>query len=560
MFLSRSQCLAGVTAVAVIVLAGCSAPKNDAATPAGAPALFREVAADTGLVFSHQTGAKGDFAMPEIMGAGVALLDMDGDGDLDVYLVQSVGPGKLFRNDLVPGGKLAFTDVTAASGITYNGYGIGAATGDIDQDGDLDLLITGYGSRALYRNDGAGKFTEQPLPPTPVPHQWSSSASFFDYDRDGRLDLVILSYVNFTREGNKKCQAPTGEPDYCTPRAYASVSARLYHNEGGRFTDVTTKSGLDQALGPGLGVAAADLNGDGWPDLFVANDTAANHVWINQRDGTFKQLGIESGAAYSEDGLAKAGMGVAVGDYDQDGDDDLFVVNLMREGSTLYRNEGASPNGWPTFLDVTRATGLYPITFAFTGFGTDWFDYDNDGALDLFIANGAVTLREEQRGQARPFREKNLLIRGDGRGKFTDQSAAAGPAFAVDEISRGAAFGDLDNDGDTDIVVTSNGGPARLLLNESARQNYLQVKLEAPVTAGALVTVYREDLRPLLRRMHTDSSYASASDARLHFGLGDKPVISRIEVQWPNGARQTFPAPAAVNRVVTLQSAGPARK
>ena len=544
----------GAAVMALTVLVGCSNTKSNAPAPASSGALFREAAVASGLAFTHQTGARGDFAMPEIMGAGVAVLDMDRDGDLDIYLVQSVGAGKLFRNELVPSGKLQFSDVTASSGITYQGYGIGAATGDIDSDGDLDLLITGYGSRALYRNEGGGKFAEIPLPPPPVPHQWNSSASFFDYDRDGRLDLVILSYVNFTREGNKKCQAPTGEPDYCTPKAYTPVAARLYHNEGGRFTDVTAKAGLDQAVGPGLGVAAADLNGDGWPDLFVANDTAANHVWINQQNGTFKQLGIESGAAYSEDGLAKAGMGVAVGDYDQDGDDDLFVVNLMREGATLYRNEGPAPNGWPTFLDVTRATGLYPITFAFTGFGTDWFDYDNDGALDLFIANGAVTLREEQRGQRRPFQERNLLIRGDGRGKFTDQSAAAGPALAVEEISRGAAFGDLDNDGDTDIVVTSNGGPVRLLLNESPRQNYLQIQLEAPVTAGALVTVYREDLRPLLRRMHTDSSYASASDARLQFGLGDKPVISRIEVQWPSGTRQTFPAPAEVNRVVNLKA------
>ena len=556
MSVARSWLL--IAALAAAPFTSCS---NKPTTPAGGVIpVYREAAAAVGLQFTHETGAKGEFAMPEIMGAGVAVFDMDGDGDLDVYLVQSVGAGKLYRNELVPSGKLQFTDVTAGSGITYSGYGMGAATGDIDQDGDLDLLITGYGSRALYRNDGAGKFTEVPLPAPPVPHQWSTSASFFDYDRDGKLDLVILSYVNFPREGNKKCQAPTGEPDYCTPRVYTPMSARLYHNDGGKFTDVTIKAGIDQALGPGLGVSAADLNADGWLDLFVANDTAANHVWINQQNGTFKQLGIESGAAYSEDGLAKAGMGVAVGDYDQDGDDDLFVVNLMREGATLYRNEGPAPNGWPTFLDVTRATGLYPITFTLTGFGTDWLDFNNDGALDLFVANGAVTLREEQRGQPRPFRERNLLIRGDGHGKFTDASAEGGPAFAMPEISRGAAFGDLDNDGDTDIIVTSNGGPVRVLLNEAPPQSWLDVRLEAPVTAGAVVTVYREDLRPLVRRVHTDSSYASASDIRVHFGLGDKPVISRIAVSWPNGVRETFPAPAAVNRVVSLHPPAAAKR
>lgn len=520
------------------LLASCS-PKPPETK---APACFRDAASETGLTFRHANAASVDLLMPEIMGSGVAVFDMDQDGDLDVYLVQSSGSGKLYRNELIPSSKLTFTDVTSASGITYSGYGMGAATGDIDNDLDLDLLITGWGSRQLYRNDGNGHFSTLPLPPTPTPNQWSTSASFFDADRDNDLDLVILSYVNFTREGNKKCQAPTGEPDYCTPRAYSPMAARFYRNEGsGRFVDATTQSGIDQALGPGLGVAASDLNADGWPDLFVANDTAANHLWINQKNGKFRELALESGAAYSEDGLAKAGMGVALGDPDSDGDDDIFVVNLMREGATLYRNDGGS-----NFVDITRAAGLYPITFNFTGFGTDWFDFNNDGALDLFIANGAVTLREEQRGRPRPFEERNLLIQGDGRGKFTDVSATlGGPAFAQPGITRGAAFGDIDNDGRVDLVLNANGGPARLLLNESPRAHWLTVKLTAPLTTGARVTVFRKGPPNLVRRMHTDSSYCSASDARVHFGLGSDPKIDRVEVTWPDGAKQTIPNPAA---------------
>ncbi len=526
----------------LLLLVACNGAKPAKEPPPAAPAIsFRDAASETGLAFEHRNRAAGEFHMPEIMGAGVALFDMDGDGDLDVFLVQSVGPGKLYRNELIPSGKLAFTDVTAQSGIAYKGYGMGAATGDIDNDGDLDLLITGYGSRALYRNDGGGRFTEIPLPPQPVANLWSTSASFFDYDRDGKLDLVILSYVNFSRQNNKKCQAATGEADYCTPKAYTPMSARLYRNEGGgRFTDVTAKSGIDRALGPGLGVAAADLNHDGWPDLFVANDTAANHVWINQRNGTFREAALESGAAFSEDGLAKAGMGVAVADMDQDGDEDLFVLNLMREGASLFRNDGIGPNGYPSFLDISKLSGIFAATFNFTGFGVGWIDADNDGALDLYLSNGAVTLREEQRGQPAPFRERNLLLRGDGRGKFTDVSRQSGAVFALEEVTRGAAFGDIDNDGDTDIVITNNNGPARLLLNESPKSNWIDVRLTAPVTTGALVTLYRTGGLPALHgRCHTDSSYASASDPRVHFGLGKtSPSLDRVEVLWPDGVRE----------------------
>jgi enediyne biosynthesis protein E4 len=542
------------TLALTLALAGCDMRKHAAAPTAE---LFRE--AEGALNFIHHNGASGHYYMTEIMGSGVALFDYDNDGDLDVFLVQSVGESKLFRNELIPSGTLRFTDVTAQSGIVFHGYGMGAATGDYNNDGFEDLLITGYNSRALYRNNGNGTFTAVDFPqPAGV---WSTSASFFDYDRDGRLDLIVLSYVNFLEAASKRCQATTGEPDYCTPRAYTPASARLYHNDGGdRFTDVTERAGINRALGPGLGVAAVDLNDDGWPDLFVANDTAQNHVWINQRNGTFREMGMEAGAALSEDGLAKAGMGVAVGDADGDGREDLFVVNLMREGATLYRNERFSADGLPLFVDITRRSGLYTITFPFTGFGTGWLDYDSDGRLDLFIANGAVTLREEQRGQPAPYRERSLLIRNDGQ-RFTDVTGLAGHAFGRAEVTRGAAFGDLTNSGRIDIVTTNNNGPARVFLNQSAGAAWVEVLLEGNGkinrdALGARVTLHRDGAPDLVRRVHADSSYCSASDRRVHFGLGGNARIRSIEVAWPDGSVEMWDAPQPYRLLKLVRGTG----
>lgn len=535
----------------LLLLAGC-APRE--AAPPRDGNWFRE-AVGTGFEFTHHNGAAGNFLMTEIMGAGVALFDFDNDGDLDIFCVQSLGESKLFRNELIPEGVLRFRDVTAESGIAFDGYGMGAATGDFNNDGLIDLLVTGYGRRALFRNEGAGKFVEVPFPqPAGV---WSTSASFFDYDRDGLLDVVILSYVNFTEAGNKTCYAPTGERDYCTPKAYTPVMARLYHNDGGgRFSDVTEKAGLDLALGPGLGVAAADLNDDSWPDLFVANDTAQNHIWINQRDGTFAERGLEAGAAFSEDGLPKAGMGVAVGDTDGDGQEDLLVVNLMREGATLFRKTGVNARGAPIYEDATRRSLLYVPTLPYTGFGAGWLDFDSDGDLDLFIANGAVTLREELRGQPAPFRERNLLLRNSGRGVFDDVTAQAGDVLQLVEVTRGAAFGDLDNDGDVDIVITNNAGPARILENVSPPRSWVGVELTGSGRSnrdgiGARITLVRRDGGTQTKRVHTDSSYCSASDKRVYFGLGETGQPERLDILWPDGVRQQV-QPVEAGRVIRV--------
>ena len=531
---------------------------------AGSPVpLFREVANDIGLKFQHFTGATGEYYMPEIMGAGVALFDYDNDGDLDVYLIQGSTfdpaqdprrtkfppppgwkPGnRLFRNMLSETGKLQFVDVTEQAGVGHIGYGMGVAVGDYDNDGFQDLYVTNFGCNVLYHNNGNGTFTDVTEKAGVDDPRWSTGAAWLDYDGDGRLDLFVANYLDFTVKGNRRCFASTGEPDYCTPKMYHPVPARLFHNRGdGTFEDVTLTSGIGTAMGPGLGIVCADFNGDHWPDIYVANDGAAAHLWINQKNGTFKERGTLSGAALNPDGLPQAGMGVTAADFDGDGDEDIFKTNLTNEGSNLYVNDGRG-----NFHDASTELGLFLPTFPYTGFGTEWFDYDNDGRLDLFIANGAVNRIESLRGTPYPFGQPNLLFHNEGNAKkFRDVTSAAGPVFALSEVSRGAAFGDIDNDGAVDIMVTNNNGPAQLLLNQSRslnRNHWLLVRLQAKqgnlFGIGAKVEV-RQRGRILVRRVHTDSSYLSANDVRVHFGLGEDPKIESLIVHWPNGQREAW--------------------
>jgi enediyne biosynthesis protein E4 len=534
-----------LAAVLSLTFAACS-PKPPASEASSVP-WFRDVADEAGIRFTHVTGATGQFFMPEIMGSGCALLDYDADGDLDVFLLQGApldrqerGSGsRLYRNEVIPSGKLQFTDVSGKTGLDFAGYGMGAATGDIDNDGRIDVIVTGYGGNALFQNQGGGRFKNVTAhsPEIVLSGRWSSGAAFFDFDRDGRQDLAILNYLDYSVGKNKTCHAPSGEVTYCTPKAYPATSAHLFHNEGGRFVDVTKRSGIDRALGRGLGIAAFDANKDGWPDLFVANDAGANHLWINERNGTFRERALEMGVAYGDEGLAKAGMGVAVDDYDNDGDEDLLVLNLMREGATLFENSG---NGG--FTDVSSKTGIHALTFPYTGFGAGWFDFDGDGRLDVFIANGAVTLREEQRGDPYPFRERNLLIRSAaGKQVFEDVTTRAGKPFDRLEVTRGAAFGDIDNDGDIDILITNNNGPSRVLRNDLPGRNWLIVQIDAAgLGVGARVAVKVEGLPELWRRVHTDGSYLAASDTRVHFGLAGSPRIERITVHWPDGSTSSY--------------------
>ena len=553
------------TALCVASVLACSCTKPASEPKFGPPALFRDATLETGLKFRHFTGATGQYLLPEIMGAGVALIDYDNDGDLDVYLIQGTAltpgqplppgwkPGnRLFRNLLMETGKLQFIDVTESAGVGYVGYGMGVAVGDYDNDGYPDIYVTNFGANVLYHNNRNGTFTDVTKEAGANDARWSTSASFVDYDRDGRLDLVVLNYVDFTVEGNKACYSNTGERDYCTPKAYHPVSARLFRNLGnGKFADVTERSGIGAVYGPGLGVVCADFNGDGWPDIYVANDTAANLLWLNQKDGTFREAALESGAAYASDGVARAGMGVTAGDFDGDGHDDILITNLTREGATLFRG-----NGKGEFEDITQRSGLMQATSGSTGFGTKLFDYDNDGRLDLFIANGAVTMIEALRGKPYPFEQKNQLFHNEGSA-FREVSGVAGAVFSIAGVARGAAFGDIDNDGDIDIIVANNNGPVRLYLNDAgSKKHWLEVRLDGGALnrfgVGARVAVLRQGRPAVWRNANTDSGYLSAHDPRVHFGLGDKSGVDGLLVHWADGSREIWPAIPS-DRIITLR-------
>lgn len=536
---------------------------------------FREEAARLGLTFQHENGAAGLYHLPEIMGSGAALFDYDADGDLDVLLLQGgaleAGPGRstrsghhrLFRNDLSANRdarSLGFTDVTAKAGLAAS-YGMGAAAGDYDNDGDADLYVTSYGPNHLYRNNGDGTFSDvtRAAGSGLDDARWSTSASFSDYDADGDLDLFVANYVDFTVTGAKVCRDPTGVRDYCGPLQFRPVPDRLFRNRGdGTFEDVSESSGITKADGPGLGVVGADFSGDGLLDFYVANDGMANQLWLNRGDGTFVDSALIAGAALNADGMPEGSMGIAAGDPDNDGDLDLFVTNITRETHAFYRNLGRGH-----FEDARLRAGLGGATAPYTGFGTDWFDYDNDGWLDLFVANGAVTIIEALRGNASPFQQRNLLLRNLGAGRFRDVTRQAGAPFESLAVGRGAAFGDIDNDGDVDVLVANNGGPVRLLLNDADPiHHWLEVRLRGVTDnrqgIGARVGIQRADGTTIWRRARTDGSYLSASDPRVHFGLGSESRIQSVVVEWPRGSREAWSGIAA-DRIVTLEQGTGAR-
>ncbi len=543
---------------------GLGAAPPPSPPPAPAP-IFAERAGAAGLDFVHQNGMTGRLYMPEIMGPGVALVDVDNDGDLDVFLVQGgplsaaaagrrpAGAGhRLFRNDAKPGKdgrrELRFTDVTAASGITAGCYGMGVAAGDYDNDGWPDLYVTGLGCAQLWHNNGPDAhgdvtFTDVTAKSGTANPHWGVSATFFDYDRDGWLDLYVGNYLSFSY-GARPCRTAAGEPDYCGPVAADAVPGRLFHNRGdGTFEDVTAKSGIGGEYGPALGAVAADLDGDGWPDLYVANDETPNQLWINQRNGTFKNVALVAGCAVGPDGRPQASMGVDAGDFDGDGREDLFMDNLTGEGDALYRN--VADAGGLVFEDASIASGLALPSRPLTGFGAAFLDYDDDGRLDLLTVNGAIKIIPSQHraGDPLPLRQPRQLLHNLGQGRFADVTAAAGAAFAAPAVGRGAAFGDLDDDGAVDVVVADNDGPVRLFVNQVGRRHHflgLRLLTGKRDALGARVELRRKGQGALVRHAHADGSYASASDPRVIFGLGESPETGEVLVRWPDGRRETF--------------------
>jgi hypothetical protein len=555
-----------VLPLACLLPLGCSWQE----APARAPAAFRDAAAETGLVFEHHNGMTGQYYLPEVTCAGVALFDYNNDGKLDIFLVQGgpLGPDqkpdrktgpthRLFRNDMevLPDGRrvLKFTDVTKEAGLDFADYGMGVIAADFDGDGWVDLYVTCLGKNRLLHNNGNGTFTDvTDAAGVGDAGAWHLSAAAVDFDRDGKLDLFVCRYVEWSFTNHHICNGSGRGQDYCGPQAFPPERSRLYRNlGGGRFADVSLASHIASKAGPAMGVVCADFNGDGWPDLFVANDGQANHCWINQHDGTFVEEALVRGCALDDKGHSEANMGVIAADFRNTGLDDLFVTHVKNERSALYLNQGKG-----LFSDGSMRTGLDATTRPFTGFGACALDYDNDGWLDIFTANGEVKVIEAQarQGIPLPLRQRCLLFHNRGGQNLRFEEITEGDFLKVEDVGRGVACGDLNNDGAMDLVVTNNNGPVRLLLNQVGQKNHwLGLRLVDMAggckrdALGAVARVYRSGQPMLTRRCATDGSYLSSSDPRVLFGLGDTTAVECVSVTWPNGMVEEFGG-LAVNR------------
>jgi hypothetical protein len=520
--------------------------------------------AQSGITWKHSNGRSPEYYLPETTGAGCSFLDYDNDGWMDVYLVNSgrcdfYNPAPPLRNALYRNNRDGtFTDVTEKTGVPGGGYGMGVAVGDYDGDGYPDLYVTQYGSSILYHNNGDGTFTDVTQKAGVAAPGWGSSAVWFDYDNDGRLDLFVCRFVDFNKNKNKFCgNTATGERYYCVPRVYEPMPSWLFHNNGdGTFTDVSRQSGIAQYLGKAWGVVACDINNDGNMDLFVGNDTVANFLLQNDGAGRFIDIGTEAGVAYSSEGSARSGMGVDACDYDGDGWQDLFVANVDREMYSLYHN-----NRDGTFDDKANANGIGKSTLLMSGWGLKFFDFNNDGNPDLFLANGHPDDKVETRVSDVNYAEPMLLFRNTGLGSqriFENVSSQAGSVFQDSFAARGMAIGDFDNDGAVDVLVSVNNGAPVLLKNNAARSNHwLGIRLIGKKSnrdaIGARITWQAGDFK-----RHTfkvgGGSYLSSHDPRIVLGIGSHPKVDWIEVQWPKPSgliERFFRLP--VNQYITVE-------
>jgi hypothetical protein len=525
------------------------------------PVIFSNVTAQAGINFKHENGASREKYLPETMGSGVVVLDYDNDGWPDIFFVNggsfaderaaARARHRLYRNNR----NGTFTDVSAASGIGISGFGMGACSADYDNDGFADLYVTSVGSNRLYRNNGAGGFIDVTDKAGVAAGLWSTSCAFADVDNDGYLDLFVTRYVDFGVNNNKYCSLIGTVRTYCHPNVYKGLSSILYHNNGdGTFTDVSREAGIYK-IGNGLGVVFGDYDNDGWVDIYVANDSTPNFLFHNKGAGKFEETGFWAGVAVRSDGKAMSGMGTDMGDINGDGLLDIFVTNLDGQTHSLYRNMGKG-----LFTDVTFQSGVGEATLPFVGFGTAFFDYDNDTDLDLAIANGDVLDNVKLLRDSSSYEQLHLLLQNDGTGRFKNVGPMSGPGFASKKVSRGLAIGDLDNDGDLDIVIADVGETPELLRNDGGnRSNSLLIRTLGSKSnrdgIGARLKLSIGN-KILVREVKAGSSYLSQSDLRVHFGLGEAPRADRLEIRWPSGVIDVIEKVDANQNLTVLEGKG----
>ena len=504
---------------------------------------YRDITAQAGIHFTHNNGAFGKRWLPETMGPGCAFIDYDNDGYPDILLVNGTDfaghrqggatTPKLYHNNR----NGTFTDVTRQAGLAVPMFGLGVAVGDYDNDGFDDLFITALGQSHLFHNNGNGTFTEVTNHAGMWgPNEFSTSAAWVDYDRDGKLDLIVANYVQWSEQTDLYCTLDGAHKSYCTPESYKGTSVRVWHNlGGGRFEDATQKAGLGDPTSKSLGITILDYNNDGWPDILIANDTQPNKLYLNKKDGTFEERGVPAGIAFSEDGVARAGMGVDAADYDRSGHASVIISNFANQMLSLYHNEG---NG--LFVDEAPQSEVGRATLVTLGFGCFFFDYDNDGWSDIFVADGHIEDQIERVQKRVSYAEPAHLFHNMGGGQFQEVTAQMGAAFVAPRVARGAAYADIDNDGFLDVLISTNAGPALLFHSEGGTNHSLRLKLLGTKSnrngIGAVVRVTSNNNKDKQGQMlRSGSSYLSQSELVLTFGLGAQMKAEAVEIQWPSG-------------------------